>query len=418
MSPLVVLVGKNSTGKSYMAMLLWWILSSDSILNVPLPSWFTDTIKRSHNHGGKEHVDFSVKRAQDWLNKGWADNLKRNLERLFSSDAVKAGKIEVELRPRDAISLVHTPFSKGENEGASAAWGPNEDGTIHFSVRPELGNSAWGPFAAVLRELLIGDTFFFPHVSDCIYIPAARTGLVLALGSLVSDSLGGLAAARQFKPQTTLPLPTVRFLQYLSRTTDHPTNFSTTAAFLEDSVLKGKIKVEKGDGTRTPDYFFARDNFGQLPLYVTSSMVTELAPIIIAMRQNHGSYFIIEEPEAHLHLSGQRQMARAIVRLVNSGAKVVLTTHSDTFLQQLNLSIALGANLKAFRQFSQTYGYERVDTLAPGNARCYEFLNNGSGTIINEIVASDEGFAVPSINEALYELTDEVRAFQNDTNNQ
>lgn len=51
---------------------------------------------------------------------------------------------------------------------------------------------------------------------------------------------------------------------------------------------------------------------------------------------------IIEEPESHLHPSLQQKFARAIGRLVNAGVEVVLTTHSDYFLTQINNLILAG----------------------------------------------------------------------------
>ncbi len=40
-------------------------------------------------------------------------------------------------------------------------------------------------------------------------------------------------------------------------------------------------------------------------------MITELAPYLIELKANVvGKHFILEEPEAHLHLEAQREMAR------------------------------------------------------------------------------------------------------------
>jgi ABC-type multidrug transport system ATPase subunit len=141
-------------------------------------------------------------------------------------------------------------------------------------------------------------------------------------------------------------------------------------------------------------------------------MVTELAPISLLIRQARHRQFVIEEPEAHLHLSAQRDMARAIVRLVNAGANVVVTTHSDTFLQQLNLCIALSSEGEEAAALRQRHGYQMDDLLTQGAARCFEFVPGEGGTVIREAELTEDGFVVKSINEPLFDLAKEVLAVQ------
>ena len=67
-----------------------------------------------------------------------------------------------------------------------------------------------------------------------------------------------------------------------------------------------------------------------------SSMVSELMPVVLLMRGHlkPGDTLIIEEPEAHLPLAAQTQMAKTLAALVRAGVRVVVTTHSDWLLQE------------------------------------------------------------------------------------
>ena len=80
------------------------------------------------------------------------------------------------------------------------------------------------------------------------------------------------------------------------------------------------------------------------PLMRASSMVSELAPVVLYLRYrvSPGSLLIIEEPESHLHPGMQAAFARELAKLVRSGVRIILTTHSEWFLEQLGNLLRLG----------------------------------------------------------------------------
>ena len=72
-------------------------------------------------------------------------------------------------------------------------------------------------------------------------------------------------------------------------------------------------------------------------------MVSELAPVVLYLRHlvRAGDVLIIEEPESHLHPAMQAAFARELARLVGAGIRVVMTTHSEWFLEQIGNLVRL-----------------------------------------------------------------------------
>ena len=73
-------------------------------------------------------------------------------------------------------------------------------------------------------------------------------------------------------------------------------------------------------------------------------MLSELAPVLLALRHaiSPGDQLVVDEPEAHLHPGMQRSIAQFFASLVRAGVFIVVTTHSDFFLGQLNNQIREG----------------------------------------------------------------------------
>lgn len=105
--------------------------------------------------------------------------------------------------------------------------------------------------------------------------------------------------------------------------------YNDVAMYIKKEILKGELKRDK---LPVPNIMYKPEQVKKgLPLHITSSLVTELTPIILFLKAKMAyNLIIIEEPEAHLHLNVQRIITRALVRLVNLGLPVWITTHSDT----------------------------------------------------------------------------------------
>ena len=115
----------------------------------------------------------------------------------------------------------------------------------------------------------------------------------------------------------------------------------------------------------------------------SSSMVSEIAPVVLFVRSNLGKddTLIIEEPEAHLHPAAQTEMATALARLVRAGVRVVITTHSDWLLQQIS-------NLMREGELEERNGDSPIspNALQPRDVGVWLFKKKGSeGSVVEEI---------------------------------
>ena len=107
---------------------------------------------------------------------------------------------------------------------------------------------------------------------------------------------------------------------------------------IEKSILGGNIKFRREPYSYHPSLVFRPNGWKKdLDLLNSSSMVTELAPLVLYLRYIvvEGDLLIVEEPESHLHPAMQVELMRQLTKVVNSGIRVIITTHSEWMLEKL-----------------------------------------------------------------------------------
>lgn len=162
------------------------------------------------------------------------------------------------------------------------------------------------------------------------------------------------------------------------------TELDSVARQLESDVLDGRVTV-KGEPPVYPEISYAHGR-GRYPLHRTSSMVSELAPVVLLLRHviHPGDVLVIEEPEAHLHPLSQVKLAGAIGRAIHAGVGVVMTTHSDYFLDEIN-NLILGHSLPESRRRSAGYDDQQVISASSVAAYFFRSDKHGHGTVVEPL---------------------------------
>ena len=186
----------------------------------------------------------------------------------------------------------------------------------------------------------------------------------------------------------------------------HAKKAQKLATPLESNLLEGTVRVESSE-TGYPTFAYRPKNWqNDLPLMRASSMVSELAPVVLYLRHiiRPGDIFIIEEPESHLHPAMQATFARELARLVNEGIRIVITTHSEWFLEQIGNLVRLYDLPPTKRGGLQVKDY----ALNPDDVGAWLFKESKppKGSVVEEIALDPETGLYPTgydlVSEALY----------------
>lgn len=140
-----------------------------------------------------------------------------------------------------------------------------------------------------------------------------------------------------------------------------------------EKMLGGRFSSEKGklrftaSGQDQPSF--------DIPLFLASSSAWEMSSLYFFLEyftyENRRHFLIIDEPESHLDTANQIQLARLLARLVNTGIKVLITTHSDYIVKEINNLIMLSSDLEDKEQISREFGYRDGDFLNPHMVKAY-----------------------------------------------
>lgn len=116
-----------------------------------------------------------------------------------------------------------------------------------------------------------------------------------------------------------------------------------------------------------------------IPLHLASSSARGLSDFYFFLRHvarsNH--LLIIDEPESHLDTANQILLARLLARFARAGLKVLITTHSDYLVKEINNLVMLSRPFEDKDSVIKKLKYREDDFLEPESVRAYMAEKNG-----------------------------------------
>ena len=211
---------------------------------------------------------------------------------------------------------------------------------------PSIDDLPGSPSELIILDVstAIGKTLSKPFRQSAHYLPADRTGTMHGHRAIVSSMISSAPTAGLGSGVSLPSLSGVLadFLVQLLSIGDHEEDEGKDSQddlghTIERHLLSGKIQTDRSN-TTYPVFSYRPNGWDKpLPLMNASSMVSELAPVVLFLRHvvKPGEVLIIEEPEAHLHPAMQVELMRQLAAVVNAGVRIMITTHSEWILDEL-----------------------------------------------------------------------------------
>jgi AAA domain, putative AbiEii toxin, Type IV TA system len=281
----------------------------------------------------------------------------------------------------------------------------------------------------------VADIVFAPYIPDTMIASAERTGaaifrkeldfartrMIEALGTLDSkDFRNPFRLIESMEAGYAWPVKDnvnfVRQLEDIDKQTGPLASAYPQLIKAFDEIIGGSYKVVRDKGL-----FYQPKGSGKprLSMAESSSSVRALLDVgfYLRCRAKPGDLFIIDEPELNLHPKNQRAFARLIARMINSGIKVFITTHSDYLVKELNTLIMLAQRTPHTKSIQKTYDYVDDELLDSSRVHLYMTCTRpeqreGRGrrasmnTLRRANIYSDRGIEVTTFDTTIEEMND------------
>lgn len=410
---ITIIAGRNNTGKTYLVYTLYGFLKQwyrQRTMSPKIKKIVEDMDGEVMDKGRFKHtVDRETldRERKETIRRLTRSFSRRNLADVFSSprDAFEKSAIEVELPgkfPKDVqidLGCVSIQY----------------DGTDIIAIdknarEQERDDSFFFPFFSDYYR------FLFPELSlDPFILSAERFGISLFYKELdftknqlvdYLQKMGDKKDRKRISPYRIFGRTTSRYALPIKDNIDYTRDISDLKrqkSEIYDDKLFDKIKdmMEGYYSSSSDDIAFISRRKGRsfnLPLHIASSSARGLSDLYFYLRHvaKKNQLVIIDEPESHLDTANQILLARLLARMIQSNLKVLITTHSDYIIKEINNLIMLN-RLKKKKKVAKDLGYKEDDFIEPGAIRAYV----AEGDSLTKCEIDEFGIDMPVFDETI-----------------
>ncbi len=258
-------------------------------------------------------------------------------------------RVEYQIKQLPGITSLLQEMDRAVSEWLSGVFPESKDGRqsshVQLSIFGQPGSKERNSTAEELssqmarRSLLALHKYLFRNLpTERYYLPASRSGIMQSHRVLTSVymSTASLVGLRRMEVPTLSGIVGDFIGQLLTLETKRRRNVKSAlprlAGQLESDILHGRIMM-KASADEYPEISY-QAGLLEAPLVRLSSMIGELAPVVLYLRYllAPGDHLIIEEPEAHLHPESQRLFGRILTEVSMGGIAVTVTRVAITCL--------------------------------------------------------------------------------------
>ncbi|MGE8542189.1 AAA family ATPase [Acinetobacter sp. ANC 3813] len=424
--PLTLLCGPNNTGKTWVMYTLYGFLNNRDINNLT----GVDQIVISLKENGLWEFDL-----EEWLNENFKNTLKsiektikHKLPSIFNSEnslfenSVFSWEVSLkDIIERNKSEHFEFEFSLGSKQiPAFKALKEKDSHIISMTLIKDLPKEILSDvISSLIYDYLLGKN---AQDQTAFLIPAERNGLHLFYRELSSRRTALLHHASRDELDLHLLLkdvlgskyakPIADYIDWLNDLTNIKKGAEKTKYHdLAEEVKKligGKYNIDaEGNITFVPKKKRGGPTAPKMDLHLSSSTAKSLFGLwfYLEYQAKENSILMIDEPELNLHPSNQRLVARLIAKMVNKGLKIVISTHSDYFVRELNSLIMLGennGNQVVKNQILKKYSIDNESLLTKDQIGAYVFECG----LLKSMEVNQEGIIATTFDEQINLLND------------
>ena len=318
---------------------------------------------------------------------------ERGISQIFSSSQEKFSGSSLSANKRPVFP-VNEQFEYEYPDGGKITWIYNGDG-----ANMELLHATNGPARTPGDPFRLAIRIAFPDMPDPFILSAERFGIALFYKELdftknrlveMLQQLGDAKRQDREMPFFFIDRMASRYALPIKDNIDYTRNIPELRddrGVLYDEKLYDRIKdlmggyyTSSGDEIRFRSRARKRRSF-DIPLHLASSSARGLSDLYFYLRHRASSWnhlLIIDEPESHLDTFNQIRLARNLAHFVRSGIKVLVTTHSDYLIKEINNLVMLGhLDGRRNKRLPRELGYKADDRLDVDSVRAYVAEGNG-----------------------------------------